>query len=190
MSARLSSRIFATTMAIGAGALAALLLVPASASAFCVRNQTDITLSARQETPNPLGGFHTPIKPGEEACCDWFDRNCNPGGAREGLLEFRIRERRKQGPSVMYCDNTPKRHVFGVSNGLIAITKSAEKSGQLACDSRDLFNREVDPENYRTKKTLMPAPIMPPPIVIPELPAEAPDTLDAPAEQPAAKPQP
>jgi hypothetical protein len=34
----------------------------APASAFCIRNQTDITLIARLETPNPLGGFHTMVK--------------------------------------------------------------------------------------------------------------------------------
>jgi hypothetical protein len=156
---------------------ALLLVIPifaAPASAFCIRNQTDITLIARLETPNPLGGFHTMIRPGKEACCDWFNLHCNPSGAQEGFLEFRIRERRRVGPSIMYCDNTPRRRVYGVSNGSITITKAAEKRGQLACASRDLFEQKLVPEKYKARKYRMPRPIIVPRIEALDLPPDIP----------------
>jgi hypothetical protein len=176
-----------------AGLLLAIPIIATPASAFCVRNQTDITLIARLETPNPLGGFHTMIRPGKEVCCDWFNRNCNPSGAREGLLEFRIRDRRKKGPSTMYCDNTPKRRVYGVSNGNITITKATEKRGRLACDSRDFFQRELDPAKYKARKTRMPPPIVVPRIETPDLPPDItpPDTPpNAQTEQTMEQPKP
>jgi hypothetical protein len=179
-------------VALVAALLLAIPIFAAPASAFCIRNQTNITLIAKLETPNPLGGFHTMIRAGKEVCCDWFDRNCNPSGAREGLLEFRIRERRKKGPSAMYCDNTPKRRVYGVSNGNITITKAAGTLGQLACDSRDFFESEVNPAKSKAKKTRMPPPIMVPQIEAPDLPPDIPgeNPGENPAEQAAPQPKP
>ena len=141
---------------------AAVFLLAAPASAYCIKNQTGRTLIVKLETPNPLGGFHTQVGEGREVCCDWFNRNCNPTGAREELLMFSVRERSKT-VSRMFCDNAPGRRVYGIGIGTITITESPYFRGGLKCDSRDFYNREIDPAT-RSKKGIAPPPIVAPPV--------------------------
>jgi len=159
--------------AVSAVLLATATFLAAPASAFCIKNQTSRTLIVKLETPNPLGKFHTQIGEGKEICCDWFNRRCNPTGAREELLQFSVRERSRT-VSRMFCDNAPGRRVWGIGIGTITITESPFFRGGLKCDSRDFYQREVKP-SMRSKKGIAPPPIVAPPVrSIPTIPSPSP----------------
>ncbi len=145
------------------------------ASAYCIVNQANIPVIVRLETPNPLGGFHRIVWAGQQACCDWFDRRCNPTGTRDDLLQFRIRDRKRgQTPSQYFCLNAVAQKIYGVANGTITVTREDQKDGQLTCTSKDFFNRDVKFETHRPKKRVI-RPIVPPPIVVPDGPPEPPE---------------
>jgi hypothetical protein len=67
-------------------------LVTTPASAYCVLNQTKFPLAVVLKTYNPLGEFREVVDPGHKACCDWFDRRCNPSGRREGMVSLSVRQ--------------------------------------------------------------------------------------------------
>lgn len=60
------------------------------ASAYCILNKTTDTLYASLAEYHPLADFHAKLKPGKQICCDWFDRRCNPTGARGALVYVKI----------------------------------------------------------------------------------------------------
>ncbi len=151
----------------------------APASAYCIRNQANISIIVKLETPNPLGGFHKVVRPGQELCCDWFDRQCNPSGRQDDILQFRIRDRKRgMTTSKYFCQNARAEKIYGLSNGVITVTRPDQEDGQFVCASTDFFWREVKPETHRPKKRHI-RPIMPPPVVIPDGPPDAPDNLPA-----------
>jgi len=62
-----------------------------TASAFCVYNSTPFTIDVFQ-----AGGgktfkeFHKRIKPGNKACCNWKNKDCNKTGKRDSLVRFSV----------------------------------------------------------------------------------------------------
>lgn len=112
------------------------------ANAFCVVNLWKDTLHVKLKTYNPLGNFHRMIKSGDKACCEWFDRNCNPSASRDGTIVFDIRSRNKK-PRELYCSTGLQKRVVGVGGGTITVRENISKIGGLECDSRDYLARPV-----------------------------------------------
>ncbi|NKB20226.1 MAG: hypothetical protein GKS01_06735 [Alphaproteobacteria bacterium] len=113
------------------------------ASAYCIVNEWKRTLHVKLKTHNPLGNFHRMIKPNEEACCEWFDRSCNPSASRNGKLIFDIRSKSKK-PREFYCSTSLQKRVSGVGGGKITVRDNIAQIGGLECDSRDYLARPVD----------------------------------------------
>ncbi|MBK18528.1 MAG: hypothetical protein CMM52_06805 [Rhodospirillaceae bacterium] len=135
------------------------------ASAFCIVNEWKQTIHVRLKTYNPLGHFHRMIKAGDEPCCEWFDRNCNPTATRTGRLIFDIRSRAKK-PKEFYCATGLQKRVAGVGGGKITVRESIGKLGGLECESRDFLSRPVDrtlpPNNYGVPIFKVPDQVAPP----------------------------
>ncbi len=76
--------------AICAALLLGLALAPAApASAFCIYNKTSKTQAVDQVSGGELGRqFHKIIKPGERACCNWKNKQCNKHGHKHSILTF------------------------------------------------------------------------------------------------------
>ncbi len=61
-------------------------------NAYCIHNNTDITIKVEQTT----GGkgwpyrFSKNLDPGESACCNWKNSDCNTGGHRDSLVGFDV----------------------------------------------------------------------------------------------------
>lgn len=66
--------------------LAFALLIPGSASAFCIYNASGIQISARVLQ----GDFKKEISKGGNACCHWSNRDCNPDGKVDSHLTVQI----------------------------------------------------------------------------------------------------
>lgn len=66
------------------------LLVSAPSNAYCIINQTSDVLYTQLADSSPLSKFNREIRPGKKACCDWFDRWCNPTGTRGALVRIII----------------------------------------------------------------------------------------------------
>lgn len=77
-------------LVIGLLSLLAAALVAAPARAYCVVNQTPVTLVAALQSASPLGDFRKTVNPGKKICCDWFSRKCNPAGKRDALVPLVI----------------------------------------------------------------------------------------------------
>jgi hypothetical protein len=139
--------------------------ITSSANAYCVINKWKDTLHVKLKTYNPLGNFHRMIKPGDEACCEWFDRSCNPSASRDGAVVFDIRSRNKK-PRELYCSTGLQKRIAGVGGGKITIQESISKIGGLECDSRDYLSRPVTvalpPNSYGVPIFKVPDQIAPP----------------------------
>ena len=75
-------------------ALTAFLMVD-GAEAFCIYNRTnDIVIKVKQTgggaDPSQLVGFKAKINPGEKACCNWKNFDCNTEGKRDSTVAFVI----------------------------------------------------------------------------------------------------
>jgi hypothetical protein len=138
--------------------------VTSPANAYCVINKWKGTLHVKLKTYNPLGNFHRMIKTGEEACCEWFDRSCNPSASQDGVIVFDIRSRNKK-PRELYCSTGLQKRVGGMGGGKITIRESISKIGGLDCDSRDYLSRPVTvalpPNNYGVPMFKLPEQIAP-----------------------------
>jgi len=139
-------------------------VIASPANAYCVINKWKDTIHVKLKTYNPLGNFHRMIKTGEEACCEWFDRRCNPSASRDGTIIFDIRSRNKK-PRELYCSSGLQKRVGGVGGGKITIRESISKIGGLECDSRDYLSRPVTvalpPNNYGVPMLSLPEQIAP-----------------------------
>ncbi len=63
-------------------AVALLLLLPGTAPAFCLYNSVNATANVKV-----LGGdFHSNVSAGNNACCHWSNRGCNPAGTQGAML--------------------------------------------------------------------------------------------------------
>ncbi len=139
--------------------------VSSPASAFCVINKWKETIHGRLKTYNPLGNFHRMIKANEQACCEWFDRSCNPTASRTGQLVFDIRSRSKK-PKEFYCSTGLQKRVPAVGGGKITVEESITRIGGLKCNSIDYLSRPVQntlpPNNYGVPIFSVPNQIAPP----------------------------
>jgi hypothetical protein len=116
---------------------------PSPAAAYCVENKTTFPLRVQLETYSALGEFKRLLMPGKTACCDWFDRSCNPTAKRDGLLTFSARTE-IEAKQKLYCSDGGSTRIYGVGNGTITILETATTIGGLACDSRDAFLRPIN----------------------------------------------
>lgn len=133
------------------------------AKAFCIDNKSPYDLRVHVETNNPFGKYAVLFKPGDSACCSWFNQRCNPTRVRDGILEFSVRTKQKA-KKKLFCAAGLTRRVFGTANGNIVITENRGSLGGLRCDSRDFLKRPVTRQTLlRRKNTGMPPPIMVPP---------------------------
>ena len=139
--------------------------VSSPASAFCVINNWKDTIHVRLKTYNPLGNFHRMIKANEQACCEWFDRRCNPSASRTGELVFDIRSRSKK-PKEFYCSTGLQKRVPAVGGGKITVEASVTQIGGLKCNSVDYLSRPVQntlpPNSYGVPIFSVPNQIAPP----------------------------
>ena len=81
--------------AIAASCLAlllGLLLAPAGpAQAFCIYNYSDMGLTVQQTKGCHLSWcFEKGIKPGDKACCNWKNKECNNKGKHDSVLRFDV----------------------------------------------------------------------------------------------------
>lgn len=61
------------------------------AQAFCVKNETDVTITAHQTTNHKiLRGFTEDIFPDSKSCCSWENDTCNKEGKKESPTMFHI----------------------------------------------------------------------------------------------------
>ena len=67
-------------------------LMAADVHAFCVYNQTDITIHVFQTSGDggPFNRFVAVIEPNGKSCCHWSDKGCNTSGKRDGIVGFTI----------------------------------------------------------------------------------------------------
>ncbi len=66
-------------------------LLAAPASAFCVYNKTDVRVGVIQKTGCVYGrGFSKYIDPGERACCNWKNHDCNKHGHKHSIVTFTV----------------------------------------------------------------------------------------------------
>ncbi len=69
-----------------------IIIIPFSLNAFCIYNHTDTTIHVKQI----YGGkgwpyrFKADLDPGEKACCNWKNKDCNTGGHRDSVVGFKI----------------------------------------------------------------------------------------------------
>jgi hypothetical protein len=64
-----------------------------SAEAFCIYNRTDdIVIKVKQTGGGVVlvKGFKAKINPGEKACCNWKNKDCNLEGKRDSTVAFVI----------------------------------------------------------------------------------------------------
>ena len=70
-----------------------------NAEAFCIYNKTDIKIHIYQTgggTTFMAKRFSVDINPGEHACCNWKNKDCNKEGNRDSTLVFNV-EKKSQG---------------------------------------------------------------------------------------------
>lgn len=82
-------KLMATALPLGFLATGMTLLQTEPASAFCVYNNSEETITALQL---PINGssFKQKIEPGEDKCCAWDNGDCNNGGGRIDKAKFLI----------------------------------------------------------------------------------------------------
>ncbi len=58
---------------------------------FCVYNFTDTNIGVDQVKGGKMvKDFFASLKPGEKACCNWKNRDCNKQGKRDSILKFDV----------------------------------------------------------------------------------------------------
>jgi len=88
----MSKKVNSVFMAVIFAALVAFLAVD-DAEAFCIYNRTnDIVIKVKQTGGGVVlvKGFKATINPGEKACCNWENSDCNVKGKRDSTVAFVI----------------------------------------------------------------------------------------------------
>ena len=80
-------------LTIAAFTLIVCLLLPAGVSqAFCIHNKSDRPWYADQVQGDSVRNPFAPkIRPGNEKCCDWDDKDCNRAGSRHARVVFDVK---------------------------------------------------------------------------------------------------
>ncbi len=71
----------------------AVFLAAESADAFCVYNWTDDRIRVQQSNEKGwtwLSAFGAELNPGEKACCNWTNKDCNKKGKRDSEVAFDV----------------------------------------------------------------------------------------------------
>lgn len=59
--------------------------------AFCIYNNTDRALQVIQKSGNVnTKGFNNNIDPGQNACCNWQNKDCNKKGKNDSTVTFDV----------------------------------------------------------------------------------------------------
>lgn len=117
----------------------ALLSCKSDTEAFCVKNETDVTITAHQTTNHKLlRGFTEDIFPDSKSCCSWENDSCNKEGKRESPTLFHIFYAKTVAGPPVFGPSAPKAVTICNSynipaNGTLAVTG---KKGSYRCESR------------------------------------------------------
>ncbi len=58
---------------------------------FCIYNQTDKVMYVKQVSGGRfLKSFYAELMPGQHACCNWKNRDCNKEGKRDSIVRFNV----------------------------------------------------------------------------------------------------
>ena len=76
-----------------------------NAEAFCIYNRTnDIVIKVKQTgggaDPSQLVGFKAKINPGEKACCNWKNKDCNKEGNRDSTVVFNVEKKSQENKNI------------------------------------------------------------------------------------------
>ena len=84
-------RKFNSVFAVLVFAVFALFLAVEGADAFCVYNNTDTRIHAKQTSGQRSShGLNEMIAPGDKECCNWQNKDCNEKGKRNNLVAFDV----------------------------------------------------------------------------------------------------
>ena len=85
--------------------LAVMLFVVDHAFSFCVYNFSDTTVAVEEVKGGKFGKsfFASCLKPGQKACCNWKNRDCNKEGKKDSILKFNV----YYGDYKFICQNFP-----------------------------------------------------------------------------------
>ncbi|PKN33254.1 MAG: hypothetical protein CVU61_14140 [Deltaproteobacteria bacterium HGW-Deltaproteobacteria-19] len=68
-----------------------LCLTAEGADAFCVYNNTDKEFNAAEcHGGKTAKGFEKNLKPGDHACCNWENKDCNEKGKKDSIVAFNV----------------------------------------------------------------------------------------------------
>ena len=84
----------------------AVFLAAESADAFCVYNWTDDRIRVQQSNEKGwtwLSAFGAELNPGEKACCNWTNKDCNKKGKRDSTLYFNVQKEEKMHTNENIC---------------------------------------------------------------------------------------
>ena len=72
--------------------------------AFCIYNKSDRTWYVDQVQGDSVRSPFAPkIKPGDEECCDWDDKDCNTYGGRHARLVFDVKSSLSSSSATVVC---------------------------------------------------------------------------------------
>ena len=74
-----------------------------NAEAFCIYNRTDIKIFVYQTggcTTWASKQFRVDINPGEHACCNWKNKDCNKEGNRDSTLVFNVEKKSHENKNI------------------------------------------------------------------------------------------
>jgi len=106
----------------------AVFLAAEGAEAFCVYNNTDIVVEAKQTEG---GNFHKRVGNSKE-CCNWKEKSCNKGGKRDSIVKFdvyyKVSDNRIVPETVYICKDFPIK-----AGGWLTVT--GKKSDGYKCEA-------------------------------------------------------
>ena len=72
-------------------------LAAEGAEAFCIYNRTDTKIKVHQYGGGrKYSSFSAELNPGEKACCNWTNKDCNKKGKRDSTLYFNVQKEEKR----------------------------------------------------------------------------------------------
>ncbi len=84
----------------------------ANLHAFCVHNNTNITIVAEEiQGGFGLARFKKTIKPHQTKCCNWKNRGCNLEGKKSSPVEFNI-YRHDNGKHICYPETSADGDIY------------------------------------------------------------------------------
>ena len=82
----------------------AVFLAAEGAEAFCFYNRTDTKIKVHQYGGGrKYSSFSAELNPGEKACCNWTNKDCNKKGKRDSTLYFNVQKEEKMHTNENIC---------------------------------------------------------------------------------------